>query len=231
MDLDVAGLSVTYGAKEVVHDISFSVSGSEAVSLLGHNGAGKTSALRAVMGLVRSSASHIRLDGNDIASLSTEQRLHRGLCYVEPRGVFPRLRVHENLVVAARALTRSNVPSRISRAMDLFPEIATKARQPAGELSGGQRQMLSLAMATVLEPRLLMLDEPLLGLAPAVATRVADLLQSVSEALGCSVLLVEQNVRFALARTERCYVLRAGAISWHGNSRDLAAGGDYWALL
>lgn len=229
--LSVRGLRVAYGKKEVVHGIDLDVGEGEIVALLGHNGAGKTTTLRAVVGSLGRTEGTIRIDGS-LAGASIADRLRRGIAYTEPRGILAGLLVQENLEVATHVLPRgTDTQGRMEYVLDLFPALKEKLRLPAGTLSGGQRQMLALGMALMISPRLLLLDEPLLGLAPRLQTAVIEAIVKIVGDQQMSVVLVEQNIRLALEASQRAYVMRAGEIAESGPSASLLAREDFWAFI
>jgi len=221
--LEIAGLAAGYGAVPALAGVSLAVAAGEAVALLGANGAGKTTLLKAVIGLVQAEAGTVRLAGERIDRLAPERRARLGVGYApEGRRVFPGMTVRENLEVACRggATLRRR---RLEEACALFPVLAERADAPAWQLSGGQQQMLAVGRALMTGPRLLLLDEPSLGLAPRI---VGELLRRVRDvtAVGTAVLLAEQNAAAALAVCDRAVVLRLGRIVQEGDAASLAAG-------
>ena len=209
--LKVSGLTVRYGGKVAVQAVDLEVGTKEIVTIVGHNGAGKSSLLSALHGHVPAEG-RIELDGKDITLWSPEERLHAGLALV-PQGhqVFRGLTVRENLELAGLVLERSN-PADLESVFAMFPRLQERAAQRAGTLSGGEQQMLAIGMGLIVRPRLLMVDEPTIGLAPSLVKLVmADLAQARS-GRNCSVLLVEQNVTESLAIADRAYGMRRGEI-------------------
>jgi branched-chain amino acid transport system ATP-binding protein len=220
--LAVRGLEVRYGGIRAVRGIDLEVRAGEVVCLIGANGAGKTTTLRALAGLTTPSAGEVRFDGEPITALPTHRRVGRGLTLVpEGRGVFPRLTVEENLLMGAYA-TRDRDAARqgLDRAYALFPQLAPRRRQVAGTLSGGEQQMLAIGRALMARPRLLMLDEPSLGLAPRMVERILGTLRAIA-AEGMTLLLVEQNARLALELSDRGEVLEGGRITLGDSARAL----------
>lgn len=218
----IVGLTVAYGQISALRDVSLEVREGELVALLGANGAGKSTLLKAAIGFLAPQGGQISLAGEPIKGLAVERRVHLGLGYCpEGRHVFPGMTVRENLEVAARAHGRER-RRRLDRILALFPALAAKANALAWRLSGGQQQMLAIGRALMGAPRLLLLDEPSLGLSPRLA---ADLLDKLGEiaATGMAVLLAEQNVAKALTLCERAYLLELGRVSEHGPARELAA--------
>lgn len=218
--LAIDGLCVRYGAVVALDGVALAVGAGEAVALLGANGAGKSSLLQAIMGLVSPDAGEIRIEGAPLRDLPTYRRVALGLGYCpEGRRVFPGMTVRDNLAVASPRSARER-DAAIDRQLARFPDLRAKADDLAWQLSGGQQQMLAIARALMTEPRLLLLDEPSLGLAPRL---VAELFAGIRDiaASGTAVLLAEQNVPQALAVTDRAYVLEVGRIVEHGASTAL----------
>ncbi len=215
--LEVAGLTVAYGATEALRGIDLAVAEGETVCLLGANGAGKTTTLRALSGQVRPRAGHIRLGGADITALAPHRIVRRGLVQVpEGRQVFAVLTVAENLTLGAWTLRDpAEAARRRERVLARFPRLRERLHQPAGALSGGEQQMLAIGRALMAGPRLLLLDEPSMGLAPLM---VAEIFAVIAElkAERVTLLLVEQNAAAALAVADRAYVLETGRITLSG---------------
>lgn len=221
--LEISGLHVAYGPIAAVRGVDLRVREGELVALIGANGAGKSSTLLAVAGVVRAGAGAIRFRGQEITRLAPEQVVARGIAMVpETRDVFPDLTVRENLRLGA--FVRRN-PREFARDLvmvgDLFPILEERMDQAAGFLSGGEQQQLAIARALMSHPRLLMLDEPSLGLAPALVERVFGLIRSLRRE-GRTILLVEQNVRQTLQVADRVYVLDLGRVTASGTPRELA---------
>ena len=209
--LKVSGLTVRYGGKVAVNAVNLEVGAKEIVTIVGHNGAGKSSLLSALHGHVPAEG-RIELDGKDITNWSPEERLHAGLALV-PQGhqVFRGLTVRENLELAGLVLGRSN-PADLESVFAMFPRLLERAAQRAGTLSGGEQQMLAIGMGLIVRPRLLMVDEPTIGLAPSLVKIVMADLAEARSGRNCSVLLVEQNVTESLAIADRAYGMRRGEI-------------------
>jgi branched-chain amino acid transport system ATP-binding protein len=208
------GLELAYGEASVCRDIAFDISLGEIVTLLGANGAGKSTTLRAVAGTLIPRAGSIRLDGQDVTRLPSHARTHLGIALVpEGRRVFPYLTVRENLELGAfkHRHDKAKVRGLIEKMFAMFPRLHERAGQNAGTLSGGEQQMLALGRAMMSEPRLLCLDEPSLGLAPMVVQDIFRTIRAINQE-GVSVLLVEQNARYALETASRGYVLQTGRI-------------------
>jgi branched-chain amino acid transport system ATP-binding protein len=214
------GVSVRYGQITALEHVALEVGAGEAVALLGANGAGKSTLLKAVIGLERAAAGAIRLDGAPLGARPVHQRVARGLGYCpEGRRVFAGMTVRDNLAVASRAPARRRAAA-IGRMFALFPALRDKAGERAWQLSGGQQQMLAIARALMTEPRLLLLDEPSLGLAPMLAREMLAHVRAIAAA-GTAVLIAEQNVAGALAITDRAYVLQVGRVVEAGRSAAL----------
>jgi branched-chain amino acid transport system ATP-binding protein len=222
MMLTLSGISASYGSVPAIAGVSIEVGEGEAIGLLGANGAGKSTILRAISGLVRLTAGSIRFDGKDLATLPAYKVSELGIAHVpEGRQVFPEMTVQENLEIGA-FVARAK-PDR-ARSLDLvfgiFPVLAERRRQLAGTMSGGEQQMLAVGRGLMLKPRLLMLDEPSLGLAPVMTDVTFQKIQEI-HAMGTAILLVEQNVSRALNLVQRAYVLESGRVILHGSSTEL----------
>jgi branched-chain amino acid transport system ATP-binding protein len=215
-------LHVSYGGIRAVKGIDLHVEPGELVCLIGANGAGKTTTLRAITGLVRAAQGRIVYDGGDIAALKVHQIARRGLALVpEGRGVFAQLTIEENLAMGAYARSdRAGVAADIERAFTLFPRLKERRKQTAGTLSGGEQQMLAISRALMSRPKLLLLDEPSMGLAPLMVERIFEVIRSIA-AEGVTMLLVEQNARLALEVSHRGYVLEGGLVAFSGEARSL----------
>jgi branched-chain amino acid transport system ATP-binding protein len=222
--LELERVSAGYGPIEVLREISLDVGEGEMVAMIGANGAGKSTMLRCISGCLRPARGEIRFDGRSTAGVAPHQLVGRGLSHApEGRRIFPRLTVRENLELGAYGRRdRGAIAKDLRAAYDLFPVLAERQHQAGGTLSGGEQQMLALARAWMARPRLLLLDEPSLGLAPRVSEKVFAVL-SQWHRQGMAILLVEQNARQALALAERAYVLAHGEIGLHGPARELAA--------
>ena len=227
--LRLEGLTVDYGPVRAVHGLDLTVAAGELVALLGPNGAGKSSTIGAITGLVPSGGKVI-FGGQDISRLPAEARVERGIA-ISPEGrhVFVNLTVAENLRLgAAVRKDPSGVAEDMEKFMELFPVLAERREQPAGTLSGGEQQMLAIARALMSRPKLLLLDEPSLGLAPMIVARIFDFIGKL-KAEGMTILLVEQNAAQAMRVADRIYVLSTGDVSWSGPASALA-GSDVMAL-
>ncbi len=221
--LTLTAVSARYGSVPAVSDVSITVGEGEAVGLLGANGAGKSTTLRAISGLVRITSGNIRFRGIDIAGLPPHKVTALGIAHVpEGRQVFPELTVKENLEIGAYIPSAKAERGRtLELVFGLFPVLAERRRQLAGTMSGGEQQMLAVGRGLMLKPRLLMLDEPSLGLAPVVTDATFEKIAEI-RAMGTAILLVEQNVGRALALVQRAYVLESGKVIMHGTSAALA---------
>jgi branched-chain amino acid transport system ATP-binding protein len=220
--LAVTDLEVRYGAITAIKGISFDVREGEVVALLGANGAGKTTTQKAVSGMLPPARGTITLDGRRIDGIPPHELINLGVCHVpEGRHVFPRMTVEENLVMGA---FRFRTPDRdvLAHVLDLFPRLKERFTQEAGTLSGGEQQMLAIGRALMGKPRLLLLDEPSMGLAPLIVEQIFQIVRQVN-ADGVSVLLVEQNARQALSLADRGYVLETGELVLSGTGQELLA--------
>ena len=207
--LEVADVVAGYGETDILHGVSIAVTEGEIVTIIGPNGCGKSTLMKAIVGLVRTKAGTVIFRGQDIASQPPEQIVRTGLCYVpQSANVFPSLSIRENLEMGG-FVRSDDYRGRIEEMFELFPDLAKRPTQQAGSLSGGQRQMLAIARALMLDPSLLLLDEPSAGLSPAIMALVFERIQGINRA-GVSLLLVEQNAREALRMSDRGYVLAAG---------------------
>ena len=221
--LSLEHLNVSYGAIHALHDVSLTVNAGEVVTLIGANGAGKSTTLRAITGLLSPRAGRIRFEGQDLAAIPAHQRVARGISMApEGRGIFANLTVLENLEMGAYLQRDSAAMSRdMERGFTLFPRLKERIKQPAGTLSGGEQQMLAIARALMSHPRLLLLDEPSLGLAPLVCRTIFETIDEI-KATGTTVLLVEQNASAALKHSDRGYVLETGEVTFEGAAAAIA---------
>jgi len=222
--LEVTGLTAGYGAAPVLHEVDLTVDAGQIVAVLGANGAGKTTLLRAVSGLLEKSSGRVAFDGSDLRGVRVERMVRHGIAHVpEGRGVVTELTVDENLRLGG--LWRRPRPA-LDRIYDLFPALARRQRHLGHQLSGGERQMLAIGRALVAEPRLLLLDEPSLGLAPLITAQIMGLLRDLRDSTGLSVLLVEQNVRSALSVADVGVVLSLGRVVVRNDAAVLAGDAD-----
>ncbi|MBQ0895879.1 ABC transporter ATP-binding protein [Micromonospora sp. U56] len=222
MLLEIENLTLAYGRIEALHSVSLHVAEGEVVALIGANGAGKTTTMRGISGLLPVSAGSIRFNGEDITKLRADLRVVRGICQSpEGRGIFPGMTVLENLDMGAYTRRDSaGVAADLDRVLTLFPRLAERRKQAGGTLSGGEQQMLAVGRALMSRPKLLLLDEPSMGLAPMVIQQIFDIITEINQQ-GTTVLLVEQNAQQALSRAHRGYVLETGRIVKEGSGQDL----------
>ena len=219
--LKVEGINVYYGAIHAIKDISFQVNQGEIVTLIGANGAGKTTTLQTVSGLLRSKTGSILFDGQDINTVSADKLVGRGLAQVpEGRRVFLQMSVEENLEMGAYTQPPAGVPRDLEMVYDLFPRLKERRSQVAGTLSGGEQQMLAMGRALMSHPKLLMLDEPSMGLAPILVEQIFDIIQDLNRK-GSTILLVEQNAQMALSVAHWGYVMETGKIVATGSGAEL----------
>ena len=224
--LTIEKIDAAYGAVRVLEDVSLNVNGGETVVLLGTNGNGKSTLMKCVMGIVRPRAGRIvvEIDGekHDLAGLTTEQIVDLGIALVpEGRRLFPRLTVEENLLLGAfRRKARAVLKSNLAFCFECFPRLAERRRQLAGSMSGGEQQMLALARALMLAPRIILIDEPSVGLAPVLVSRTIDKIKELKEQYNLTVLMAEQNFPQALRIADRGYVIVHGQIAFEGKSAD-----------
>lgn len=222
--LEIAGLDAGYGAVRVLEQVSLAVPAGQTVVLLGTNGNGKTTLMRSIMGQVRPSAGSIRamLDGQavELSGLSPEQVVELGIVLVpEGRRLFPRLSVEQNLRLGAfRRVAREALPRNLALCYELFPRLAERRAQLVGSMSGGEQQMVALARAVMSEPRILLVDEPSVGLAPILVARTMEMIAEMKARLGLTVLMAEQNFHQAVRIADRGYVIVHGSIAFEGDS-------------
>lgn len=222
--LELKNVSVSYGRIEAIHDMSIAVETGEVVSLIGANGAGKTTTMRTISGLLNPSGGTINFDGENITKMKAHIRVVRGISQApEGRGVFPGMTVMENLAMGAFSRkNRGTMAADLERVFSLFPRLAERKTQQGGTMSGGEQQMLAIGRALMSHPRLLLLDEPSMGLAPQFVRQIFKIITEINQQ-GTTVLLVEQNANQALARAHRAYVLETGNITRSGTGKELLA--------
>jgi branched-chain amino acid transport system ATP-binding protein len=222
--LEIKDLDVHYGAIHALKGVTMSVEEKQIVTLIGGNGAGKSTTLRAISGLVKPTRGTITFDGKPLAGLAPHEIVRRGIAHApEGRGIFANLSVAENLEIGSFARTDlSGIKAERERALDLFPRLRERIEQNAGTLSGGEQQMLAIARALLAKPRLLLLDEPSLGLAPQIVQTIFKIIRDIN-ASGTTILLVEQNAHMALQVAHHGYVLQVGAIAMSDDAKKLAA--------
>ncbi|KQW20479.1 ABC transporter ATP-binding protein [Afipia sp. Root123D2] len=221
--LDVSNLNVSYGKQKVLRNVAFRLDKGEVVTLIGSNAAGKSTTLRTLAGLKKLDSGSIKLDGRGIEALPTVDRVKAGLVLVpEGRQIFPRLTVHENLLMGAyHRDDRDDVDDDLERVFVMFPRLRERRIQRAGSMSGGEQQMLAIGRGLMSRPRLMLLDEPTLGLAPIIIEELGQIVRNLASD-GLTILLAEQNAVMALGCADRAYVLQSGNIVTSGNARDLS---------
>jgi branched-chain amino acid transport system ATP-binding protein len=220
--LEVNGLNVRYGSVEALRDVSIKVGAGSLVAILGANGAGTSTLLRAISGIARAASGTIALQGKAITGLGPEEIVRRGVAHVpEGRGIFPDLTVSENLMMGAYARRGRRISADYSRVLAMFPPVARRERQFGYTLSGGEQQMLAVARSLMSRPTLLLCDEPSLGLAPLVVRSVFEVLRQINEQDGTAMLIVEQNAELALDLASRVYLLEVGEVVSSGAAEEL----------
>ncbi len=222
--LSLRDVRVFYGAIQAVKGVSFDVHQGELVTIVGANGAGKTTTLRTISGIYRPATGSITFEGKDLTALPSHEIVSLGISQApEGRQIFGSLSVRDNLMLGAtRRADRSSIAEELDSIFTLFPVLGERLSQPGGTLSGGEQQMLAIARALMARPRLLLLDEPSLGLAPMLVNRIFAVISRLKET-GVTILLVEQNARKALEIADRAYVMETGRVIIEGSARDLAA--------
>ncbi|MDF2096336.1 ABC transporter ATP-binding protein [Aquibaculum arenosum] len=211
-----------YGEADILHDVTLRVEAGEIVVIVGPNGAGKSTAMKAIFGLLKLRSGQIRFDGQDITNWKPDRVVRRGICFVpQTDNVFPTLTVQENLEMGA-FVRNDDIRPAMERVFELFPPLREKRRQAAGTLSGGQRQMVAMGRALMLDPKLLLLDEPTAGLSPIFIDQIFQIVKQVN-ATGIGILMVEQNAKQALAIANRGYVMAQGANRHEGTGQELLA--------
>ena len=231
--LSVEGLGTGYGPKQVVFDVSMRVAAGEIVGILGHNGSGKSTTIRCIHGLLPAFSGRVTYNGDDCTGRSTRLNVRQGMALIpSERFVFQDLSVIDNLLLgAANDAEPARRDARMELVLDLFPILRERASQPAGTMSGGQQRMVSLGIALMAHPRLLMLDEPSLGLAPTVVQQIFDVVRQLADSEGLSVLLLEQNVALSLRIVDRVYVMRSGRVLLEETVEEMRARDSYWELF
>jgi branched-chain amino acid transport system ATP-binding protein len=227
--LTLRSVTAGYGDAIVLRNVDFTVGDGEIVALLGPNGAGKSTLLRTATGFVKPRSGHVELAGEDFTRRAPYRFTRAGVCHLpEGRGIFPSLTVRENITIQAR---NRRLDDAISQATDLFPALGSRLGQTAGSLSGGEQQMLALSRAYITEPKLLLVDEPSLGLAPLLVDAIYDALARLVERGGMSVVVVEQYVQKALDLAERVYILSRGEIIHDGSAKEISTADIYEKYL
>jgi len=225
--LEVCGLSAGYRNRAVISDISFTVSHSEIIAVIGPNGSGKSTLLKGIMGLNRVFSGSVLFLGRDITAIPSYRKVAQGIVYL-PQGnrAFDDLTVKENLLMGGYTLLKADVKDRIDAALEMFPELKLSLNRPAYTLSGGERQMLAFARALILKPKLLLLDEPSIGLSPKLVKEVMEKITSIRDDLACSILVVEQKVKEVLGISDRVIGMRMGKIVFVGASAEALDSGQ-----
>ena len=227
--LEASEIVAGYGQTEILHSVSITVDSGEMVTIIGPNGCGKSTLMKAIVGLVRAWSGSIKFQGTDISHYPPERIVRTRLCYVpQSNNVFPNLSIHENLEMGAFT-RKDDYRGRIEEMYELFPDLAREPGRKAGTLSGGQRQMLAIARAMMLDPIMLLLDEPSAGLSPAMMGIVFQRIREVNES-GVAMLLVEQNARDALQMSDRGYILVAGENRLEDSGKDLLSNPEVASL-
>lgn len=224
--LSVEGINVYYGAIHAIKDVSFQVDEGEVVALIGANGAGKSTTLKTLSGLLRSRTGSIEFLGQDVMHVPADKLVERGLAHVpEGRRVFAQMTVEENLEMGAYTRPNSEIAPGLERVYEHFPRLKERRRQVAGTLSGGEQQMLAMGRGLMSSPRLLMLDEPSMGLAPILIEQIFQIVKDLHDA-GTTILLVEQNAQMALSIATRGYVMETGRVTLTGTGQELLQNDD-----
>lgn len=222
--LKVENLSVNYGYITALSEISFHVDQGEIITLIGSNGAGKTTSLHAISGLVHKAGGSVQFKGTDISRMAPDKTVKMGMCHVpEGRKIFPALSVYENLIAGSLGnpkLSKNRIQELLEEQYKLFPRLKERLTQAGGSLSGGEQQMLAISRGLMMDPDIVMLDEPSLGLAPIIVEGIFDLILQIRD-MGKTILLIEQNASMALSIADRGYVLETGKIIMEGKGKDL----------
>ena len=221
--LETRALVSGYGKKRAVHGVDLALRSGEILLVLGHNGAGKTTLMSTIFGLIRPMEGQVLLEGRDISGRTPAANVADGIAYVpQGHGIFKTLTVRDNLELGAFSETdASKMPERLEQVYSLFPILKERAGQVAGTFSGGQQQMLAIGMALMHGPRVLILDEPSIGLAPNLVERVMEAIRTINRDLGASILMVEQNVKLSLPVADRAMVIKTGAVVYEGEPEPL----------
>jgi branched-chain amino acid transport system ATP-binding protein len=220
--LELKDLSVSYGGIQAVRNINLRVNEGELVTLIGANGAGKSTTLRAITGLVHPAAGKVFYKGNDITNTPPYKLVEQGLVMVpEGRGIFGQLTIEENLAMGAFIRNdKAAIAQEIERVFEIFPRLKERRKQSAGTLSGGEQQMLAMGRAVLSKPRLLLLDEPSMGLAPLMVAKIFETVRMIAKE-GTTILLIEQNAKLALKAASRAYVMESGVITIEGDAKEM----------
>lgn len=221
--LDLKNLNVSYGKQKVLRDVNLSLQEKEVVALIGSNAAGKSTTLRTIAGLKKAESGTIGFDGADVSALPTVQRVQSGLVLVpEGRQIFPRLTVHENLLMGAyHRADRNDLDGDLERIFMMFSRLKERRVQRAGSMSGGEQQMLAIGRGLMSRPKVMLLDEPTLGLAPIIIEELGSIIRNLAQE-GLAIVLAEQNATMALGCADRAYILQSGSIVMKGDARQLS---------
>ena len=228
--LEVEGIASGYGKKTVLQGVTLRVHEGEVVTMLGHNGAGKSTTLKTILGLLPARAGQVRFAGRPWANGNPVENVRRGMALVpQGRGVFPDLTVIENLMLGAYTQRdAAGNAARLREVIELFPMLDERRAQRAGTLSGGQQQMVAVGMALMPRPRLMMMDEPSIGLAPVLVQRVLETARQINRRFGTAIILVEQNIKTALGVADRAYVMKSGRVILEKPAAELLAAQESW---
>lgn len=221
--LEVKNINVYYDKVQALWDISFYVDEGEIVTLLGSNGVGKTTTVNTIQGIIKPASGKIRFHGEELQNQPPYKIVEKGVAMVpEGRAIFPKMTVLENLILGAyNPRARENLRDNLDKVFALFPQLSERKKQLAGTMSGGEQQMLAIGRALMSKPRLLILDEPSLGLAPVIVLKVFEIIEKLNKTAGVTILLVEQNIHHALEASDRAYVLEKGRIVREGKAKEL----------
>lgn len=225
--LKINNIKVAYGKTTVIHGVSLEVPEGRLVTLVGSNGAGKSTILRTVSGILHPNQGDIIFDGKSIASLHPDKILQLGIAHCpEGRHVWPKMTVEENLLVGGHILKKKDLYEQVEKMYALFPRLKERSSQMAGSLSGGEQQMLAIGRALMTKPKMMLFDEPSLGLAPVLVEQVMDVIAKINKEDGVTILLVEQNANMALAISDYGYVLESGLMAMEGPAQELRNNDD-----
>jgi branched-chain amino acid transport system ATP-binding protein len=227
MSFEISHVSASYGGNTVIHDVCLDIASNRCTGIFGHNGSGKSTLLKCMIGGIRAMTGALRFEGHDVVPDKVHRNVKLGIGFVpQTQNVFPNLSVEACLRIAGM-----NHPPIDLAVLDLFPAIADRRRQRAGSLSGGQQQMLAVAMALMTRPRVILLDEPTAGLAPNLAAEVLERLAGINSGTGTGLIIVEQNVMTTLPIIERAIIMRGGIVAFDGPSDDLRSQEDLWTFF
>ena len=232
MHLKINGLEAGYGRKKVIRGVTFQVEKDQIVGIFGHNGAGKTTLFWAIMGHIAPTAGSITMDQQDISHWPVYDKAKYGLRYIPAeKGVFSELTVYENLIMGFHSIKDTPLESRLQIIYQIFPILEKRKKQMAGSLSGGEQHMLAIAIGLIANPKILMLDEPSLGLSPLLVQRVMEAVKNINQEHGIGIIVAEQNIRSTLPITRKAYFIKLGEMVFEEDSDKLIKRGNYWDLL